>query len=75
MTEEQAKRQADCILNFLAGVPSGNAVADGRAVVRQIMLQTGGTMMACGDYFNVKSKSLGGGVYNITLERRMAVGA
>lgn len=65
-----AKQEADRILSFLAGLPSGNATASSRAVVREIMLQTGGSMLARGDYFDVKAKSLGGGVYRMTLERR-----
>ena len=64
-----AKAAADRILNFLAKMPAGTATADGRAVVRAVMLQTGGTMMACGEYFDVRSRSLGGGVYQITLKR------
>lgn len=63
-----ATSEADRILNFLAGCPSGNATASSRAVVRAIMLQTGGRMLACGYDFDVKSRPLGGGVYRITLE-------
>lgn len=63
-----ASAEANRVLNFLAGMPQGNATASSRAAVREIMLTTGGRMLACGYQYDVKSKSLGGGVYRITLE-------
>jgi hypothetical protein len=63
------KAEAERILNFLAYLPQGQAAAPSNAVVREIMLQTGGSMLANGCQYDVKSKSLGGGVYRITLAR------
>jgi hypothetical protein len=63
------KTEANRLLNFLASMPQGNCTASSREVVRAVMLQTGGRMMACGSYFDVKAKALGGGVYRLTLER------
>lgn len=61
------KSEANQILNALAKNPRGVATASSRRVVREIMLQTGGRMLACGQDHDVISKSLGGGVYRITL--------
>lgn len=68
VSEATVKAEANRIMNFLAGLPHGNASASSRAVVREIMLQTGGSMMAAGNLYDVKAKSLGGGVYRMTLE-------
>lgn len=68
VSEDTVKAEANRIMNFLAGLPAGNASASSRAVVREIMLQTGGSMMAAGYLYDVKAKSLGGGVYRMTLE-------
>lgn len=64
-----AEQEAQRLLNFLAAMPQGNCTASSRSVVRAAMLATGGRMMACGYYHDVKSKHLGGGVYRLTLER------
>lgn len=64
-----AKQEGERLLNFLAGLPSGNCVATSSSVVREMMLQTGGQMMARGDLWDIKSKSIGGGVYQMTLSR------
>lgn len=58
------------ILNHLAAMPEyGNAAAE-KDEVREIMLQTGGWMLACGHQWDIKAKQLGAGVYRLTLERR-----
>lgn len=58
------------ILNHLASMPRyGNATAT-HAQVREIMLQTGGWMMACGSLYDIKSKHLGGGIYRLSLKLR-----
>lgn len=64
-----AKSEANGILSYLAGMPSGNATASSRAVVREIMLSTGGRLLACGYDHDIVSKPLGGGVYRITLRQ------
>lgn len=62
MTPE-AKRQ----LNFLASLPSGNTTVM-KDDLRDIMMETGGNMLACGRLYDIKSKHLGAGVYRITLK-------
>ncbi len=69
MTRTPAEQEAARLLNFLAGMPHGNATASSRAVVRAAMLQTGGRLLACGHDHDVIAKHLGGGVYRLTLER------
>ncbi len=55
------------ILNHLASMPErGNATCE-RRELREIMLQTGGKMMACGRYYDIRAKHLGAGVYRLTL--------
>jgi hypothetical protein len=63
-----AQAEGDRLLNFLASMPGGNCTASSRAVVRHVMLATRGRMMACGNYCDIRSKHLGGGVYRLTLE-------
>lgn len=59
--------EVDRILNFLASMPGGNATCE-RAALREIMLQTGGSMLARGQLYDIKKESLGAGVYRLTLE-------
>lgn len=71
MPEAEIKQEADRVLNFLAAMPKyGNATVE-TPVLREIMLSTGGWMLACGDTYNIKTESLGGGVSRLTLERRI----
>lgn len=65
----EAQQESDRLLNFLAGMPGGNCTASSSKVVREMMLQTGGRMMARGDLWDLRSESLGGGVYRMTLRR------
>ena len=67
---EAPKQEPDRLLDFLAGQPSGNCIASSSAVVREMMLQTGGWMMACGEMYDIQSQPLPGGVYRITLSRK-----
>lgn len=39
------------------------------AQLRQVLLETGGTLMACGELFNIKSKPLGAGVRKVYLTK------
>jgi len=41
-----------------------------RKVLREILLSTGGEILACGDFWTIKSKHLGVGVYRIFLKKR-----
>lgn len=66
---ETPKQESERLLNFLAGLPSGNCVASSAKVVREIMLQTSGTMMAHGHLWDVHSQALGGDVHRMTLRR------
>jgi hypothetical protein len=68
---ETPKQESGRLLNFLAGLPSGNCMASSSAVVREMMLQTGGWMMACGEMYDIQSQSLPGGVYRMTLSRKV----
>jgi hypothetical protein len=55
------------LMNHLASMP---AFAHGPATtkeVRQIMLDTGGQMMAQGQLWEIKAKRLGGGVHRVSL--------
>lgn len=69
MSNAQNSAEANRILNGLASMPSAIYTAVNRAVVREIMLQTGGRLLAHGHVHDVISKPLGGGVYRITLRR------
>lgn len=63
------KSEAHRILGNLARMPGAVCTASSHGVVRQIMLQTGGRLLACGYDHDVKARSLGGGVYRVTLEK------
>lgn len=69
-TDSVARQESERLLNFLAGLPSGNCVASSPKVVREMMLQTGGWMMACGEMYDIHSEALGGDVYRMTLKRK-----
>ena len=65
----EVRAEANRLLNFLAGMPYGNCTASSRDVLRDVMLQTGGRLMARGELYDIQSKTLGGGVYRLTLKR------
>ena len=52
---------------FLGGMPCGNTVLE-TADLREFLLTTGGSMMANGRLYNIKSEHLGAGVHRVTLE-------
>ena len=55
------------ILNFLASMPKyGNSVVD-KKQLKNILTETGGQMMACGELYEIKAKHLGVGTYRISL--------
>lgn len=56
------------VLNFLASMPIGHATAD-KETLKEIMIITGGQLMACGYLYEIKHKHLGGGVYRVYLKR------
>lgn len=57
------------IINFLAGMPSGNSTIT-KEQLKEILLSTGGWMMACGRMYDIESKHLGAGIYKIFLKER-----
>lgn len=57
------------ILNFLASAgPYANTTATGEDL-DQVMMRTGGSIIACGILYNIKSKRLSPKVWKLTLER------
>ena len=56
-------------LRFLASMPAGNATLTARDL-RSLLLNTGGIMMARGYLYDIRSQSLGAGVYRVTLRRK-----
>jgi hypothetical protein len=59
---------AEKVLQFLASCPAGTTT-ETRGVVREILLETGGNMMACGSLYDIDAKLLGAGVYKLSLKR------
>jgi hypothetical protein len=62
MTNE-AKR----VLNFLAAMPSGNSTVT-RKDCHEILMETGGSLLACGRLYNIVAKNIGAGVHRLHLE-------
>ena len=62
-------QNAESCLRQLAAFPKHGSATVERADLKAIMLQTGGTMFACGELYDITSKPLGGGVYRLTLSR------
>lgn len=62
MTQEQHRQ-----LNFLAAIPIGSTTME-RDDLKAILLETGGSMLACGRLYNIVGKPIGAGVYKVTLE-------
>jgi|GEM_PF-3739044 len=61
--------EADQALNFLASAgPLANTTVTG-AVADDVMMKTGGTLMARGCLYLIKSQKLSPSVYRLTLER------
>lgn len=59
----EARRQ----LNFLASLPSGNTTV-AKDDLRDILMETGGNMLARGRLYDIHSKHLGAGIYRLTLK-------
>lgn len=57
------------LLNHLCNMPEhGNGIAT-KKELREILLQTGGTVLACGYLYDIVAKNLGAGVYRVSLKR------
>lgn len=67
---QYARTEASRILDLLARIPTCVGIAQSYAVVRAIMLQTEGWMLAQGEMYDVRHRHLGGGVYHISLVRK-----
>lgn len=73
IAEEKAaelKSASERALNNLASFPDAAAPAVPTAVYREMLLSTDGWIMAQGYSYDLIGKSLGGGVYRVTLRRR-----
>ena len=55
-------------LNFLASTGQYANTTMEKDDLRELLLQTGGTLMARGYLYNIVSKPIGAGVYRVTLE-------
>lgn len=53
-------------LNFLAGHPNGHTTMT-RDDAKQILLETGGNMLACGRLYDIVAKDIGADVYRLSL--------
>jgi hypothetical protein len=60
-----AKRQ----LNFLASTPNGSTTVL-KDDLREILMETGGNMLACGRLYDLIAHHLGAGVYKLSLRGR-----
>jgi len=56
-------------LNFLASLPSGNTTMS-RRELKEMLLETGGMVMARGELYDIATKHLGAGVYRVSLKAR-----
>jgi len=55
-------------LNFLAAVPSGSTTME-KDDLKTILMETGGSIFACGSLYDIVAKPIGAGVYKVTLTR------
>jgi len=66
------RAEASRIVSFIATMPGVAHAPAVTAVVRRIMLDTGGDMMVNGELWEVRTRPLGGGVSRVTLARSLA---
>lgn len=55
-------------LNFLAAMPSHGNTTMTREAVKELLLETGGNMLACGRLWDIVAKDIGAGVYKVSLK-------
>ena len=60
-------KEAIKVLNFLASMPSGSDVVS-KESLHDLLMGTGGTMMARGRLYNIIGKNIGAGVYRVHLK-------
>lgn len=53
-------------LNFLASMPGGTTTMTAEDL-RELLLETGGNMLACGRLYDFAPEHLGAGVYRVSL--------
>ena len=53
--------------NFYSMPKAANTTMD-RKDLKELLLSTDGWILSCGRMYNIKSKSLGAGVYRVTLK-------
>jgi hypothetical protein len=70
LAEATDRAEAERVLTFLAGMPLHGHSTLTRKQLRYALTRTGGTMIACGDSWDVVSKHLGAGIYRVSLRRR-----
>jgi hypothetical protein len=58
--------EAHRVLNFLAAMPAGHSTLI-REDAKDLLLDTGGNMLACGRLYDIVAKDIGAGVYRISL--------
>lgn len=54
-------------LNFLASMPCGTTTMN-RKDTHEMLMETGGNMLACGRLYDIIAKDIGAGVYKISLK-------
>lgn len=59
-------KEAIRVLNFLAGMPGGHSTLT-RKDVHDLLLETGGNMLARGRLYDIVARDIGAGVYKISL--------
>ena len=64
----QVSKESIRVMQFLAGTPVGTTTVN-ETQLHEIMMQTGGNMLACGSLYNIEAKLLGAGVYKLSLSR------
>lgn len=60
--------EAKRVVNYLAGMPSGNVTVEHKDA-HDILLETGGQLLACGNLYNIEAKDIGAGVWRLYLSR------
>lgn len=62
------REEAERVAQFLASMPAGHTTVT-RGQLRELLLRSDGTMMACGSLYNIRAKHIGAGVYSVRLVR------
>lgn len=68
MTTIELTTEARKAIEYLARLPAGNTTLD-RGDLRSLLGYTGGQALARGHLYDIRSRSLGAGVYRVSLSR------